>query len=159
MSPTMTTTATHHIAVLVPLTVGMIAVLSTIMIHALALRAAVHFVRRESRLGHAGASFVQDVAIVAVVIGLAFTAHLVAIAGWAALFMMCGEFSEFAAAFDHSAVNYTTLGYGDVVMTPSWRLLGPLEAANGMLMFGVSTGMIFAVIHRMIRGRFADFGN
>jgi hypothetical protein len=102
---------------------------------------------------------VQDVAIVAVVIALAFTAHLVAIAGWAALFMMCGEFSEFAAAFDHSAVNYTTLGYGDVVMTPSWRLLGPLEAADGMLMFGVSTGMIFAVIQRMIPGRLADFGN
>jgi hypothetical protein len=69
---------------------------------------------------------------------------------------MCGEFSGFAAAFNHSAVNYTTLGYGAVVMTPSWRLLGPLEAANGMLMFGVSTAIIFAVIQRLIHIRFVD---
>jgi hypothetical protein len=41
-------------------------------------------------------------------------------------------------------------------MTPSWRLLGPLEAANGMLMFGVSTAMIFAVIQRLIQARFLD---
>ena len=86
----------------------------------------------------------------------AFAAHLVEIALWSVLFMMCGEFSEFAAAFDHSAVNYTTLGYGDVVMTPSWRLLGPLEAADGMLMFGVSTAMIFAVIQRLVLMRFLD---
>ena len=53
-------------------------------------------------------------------------------------------------------MNYTTLGYGDVVMTPSWRLLGPLEAADGMLMFGVSTAVIFAVIQRLLLMRFVD---
>jgi hypothetical protein len=41
-------------------------------------------------------------------------------------------------------------------MTPSWRLLGPLEAADGMLMFGVSTAMIFAVILLLIQIRFVD---
>jgi hypothetical protein len=41
-------------------------------------------------------------------------------------------------------------------MTPSWRLLGPLEAANGMLMFGVSTAIIFAVMQRLIEARFVD---
>ena len=46
--------------------------------------------------------------------------------------------------------------YGDVVMTPAWRFLGPLEAANGTLMFGVSTAMIFAVIHRLLLARFVD---
>ena len=46
---------------------------------------------------------------------------------------------EFAVAFSHSAVNYTTLGYGDIVMSPHWRLLGPLEAASGTLAFGWSS--------------------
>jgi hypothetical protein len=41
-------------------------------------------------------------------------------------------------------------------MSPAWRLLGPVEAANGMLMFGISTAMIFAVIQRLIEARFAD---
>ena len=54
---------------------------------------------------------------------------------------------------DHSAVNYTTLGYGDLIMTPSWKLLGPMEAADGMLMFGVSTAILFAVIQRLIETR------
>ena len=64
--------------------------------------------------------------------------------------------SRVRKAFYHSAVNYTTLGYGDLLLTPSWRLLGPLEAANGALMFGVSTAMVFAVIQRLLLTRFED---
>jgi hypothetical protein len=41
-------------------------------------------------------------------------------------------------------------------MSPSWRLLGPLETANGMLLFGVSTAMIFAVMLWLIQSRFTD---
>jgi hypothetical protein len=74
----------------------------------------------------------------------------------AELFVFCGEFPDFGTAYYHSAVNYTTLGYGDVIMTPSWRLLGPLEAADEALMFGVSTAMAFAAIARLIQARFVD---
>jgi hypothetical protein len=70
--------------------------------------------------------------------------------------MVCGEFPAFAIAYYHSAVNYTTLGYGDVIMTRSWKFLGPLEAADGMLLFGVSTAVIFAVILRVVQARFPD---
>ncbi len=149
-------TQTHRIAILIPLTVGASAVASTIFIRALAVIATVNFVRHERRLGRAGAGFRIDVSIVALVISVALVAHLIEIACWAVLFVVCGEFPEFGTAYYHSAVNYTTLGYGDVIMTPSWRMLGPLEAANGMLMFGVSTAIIFAVIQRLIQARFAD---
>jgi len=144
------------IPILIPLAVGAIAVVCTVLIHALAASAAVNFVRREKRLGHAGASFWIDVSIVALAIFLLLVAHLIEIAFWAILFVACGEFHEFGIAYYHSGVNYTTLGYGDIVMSPAWRLLGPLEAANGMLMFGVSTGMIFALIQRLIYSRFMD---
>ena len=70
--------------------------------------------------------------------------------------MVCGEFSDFGTAFYHSAVNYTTLGYGDIVMTPAWRLLGPLEAANGVLLFGVTTALVIAILQRLIEARFVD---
>jgi voltage-gated potassium channel Kch len=118
--------------------------------------ATVNFVRHERRAGRAGVSFWNDVQIVTLAISFALAAHLVEIALWAILFMMCGEFTAFGTAYYHSAVNYTTLGYGDVVMTPAWRLLGPLEAADGMLMFGVSTAIIFALIQRLIHDRFVD---
>ena len=147
---------TQRIAILVPLAVGTAVVLGTIVIHALALVSNVSFFRRERRLGRAGASFWTDVWIVAVAMSFALAAHLVEIALWAMLFIICGEFHDFGSAFNHSAVNYSSLGYGDVVMTPSWRLLGPLEAVDGLLMFGVSTAMIFAVIQRLLRSRYAD---
>ena len=146
----------HRIATLIPLAVGASAVVCTIFIHALTLITLVHFFRHERRLGRAGASFWIDLAIVALVVAFAFVAHLLEIAVWAVLFLLCGEFPAFGLAYYHSAVNDTTLGYGDVLMTPSWRLLGPLEAAAGALMVGVSTAMIFAVIHRLIQDRFAD---
>jgi Ion channel len=144
------------IAILLPLAVGAIAVLCTICVHALAVGATVNFFRHERQLGRAGAGPFIDFVIVVLVISFAFVAHLIEMVLWAALFVACGEFREFGAAFYHSAVNYTTLGYGDVVMTASWRLLGPIEAADGALMFGVSTAMIFTVIARLIQARFED---
>ena len=149
-------TQTPQVAILVPLAVGACAVLCTIFIHALAVGATVNFIRHEKRLGHEGASFWIDLTIVVLTISFVFLAHLVEIALWAVLFLMCGEFQNFGFAFYHSAVNYTTLGYGDVIMSPSWKLLGPLEAANGALMFGLSTAIIFAVIVRLVQAKFED---
>jgi Ion channel len=149
-------TQNHQFAILFPLVVGIGAVACTIFVHALALAAAVNLFRYERRLGRAGAGALIDLAIVALVISFAFVAHLIEIALWAVLLVICGEFQEFGNAYYHSAVNYTTLGYGDLLLTPSWRLLGPLEATNGALMFGVSTAMVFAVIQRLVLTRFDD---
>jgi hypothetical protein len=147
------------ITLLAPLTVGAVATLCTIVIHALLLSAVVHFVLREERHARAGAGFWGDVAIVGLVICFALAAHLVEIAVWAVLFVGCGEFRDFPTAYYHSAVNYTTLGYGDLIMSVRWRLLGPLEAANGMVMFGVTTALVFGLIQRLLRARFPDLGD
>jgi len=47
-------------------------------------------------------------------------------------------------------VNYTTLGYGDVIPVEPWRLLGPITAMNGVLLFGWSTAVIFEVLRRAL---------
>jgi len=65
---------------------------------------------------------------------------------WAMLFMYLGEFNDFLTAFYHSTVNFASLGYGDIVMSERWRLLGALEASNGVLMFGLSAGTLLAVM-------------
>ena len=51
-------------------------------------------------------------------------------------------------------VNYTTLGYGDVTPVERWRLLGPLTAMNGVLLFGWSTAVIFEVLRRAMASDF-----
>lgn len=146
----------QRFALLKPLAAGALPVVGTIFTHALAVLATVGFIRREKRLGRAGMSTWNDLLIVMLTMSFTLAAHLIEIAWWAILFIFCGEFHEFGIAYYHSAVNYTTLGYGDLLMTPAWRLLGPLEAANGMLMFGVSTALIFAVMQRLVQTRFVD---
>ncbi len=64
------------------------------------------------------------------------------IAIWALLFIGLGEFDLFNTAFYHSAVNFTSLGYGDIVMSNQHRLLGALEALNGIIMIGISTAAL-----------------
>lgn len=142
-----------QISVFVPLLVAVAVTLFTIIIHGVALAAIVEFVRHQWLAGRVGVRFSTNVLIVAGATLLALAAHLVEISAWGLVFVWCGEFRHYSAAFDHSAVNYTSLGYGDVIMSANWRLLGPLETTDGMLMFGISTAMIFAVIQRMIQAR------
>ena len=69
---------------------------------------------------------------------------------WALVFMMLGEFEELAEALYYSAVNFATLGYGDIVMSERYRFLGPLEAINGVLMIGVSTAVLMTTFQDAI---------
>ena len=87
-----------------------------------------------------------DTYAISMVLLILFAGHLVQIAIWAGLFMFLGEFSDFLTAFYHSAVNFASLGYGDIVMSEKWRLLGALEASNGVLMFGLSAGTMLSVM-------------
>jgi hypothetical protein len=87
--------------------------------------------------------------LVVVLAGL-FLGHLLQFATWAALFLLLGEFADFETAFYHSAVNFASLGYGDIVMSEKWRLLGALEATNGVLMLGLSAGAVLSVMNSVL---------
>jgi voltage-gated potassium channel len=54
------------------------------------------------------------------------------------------------SAFYFSASSYATVGYGDLVLPLSWRMLGPLESIIGILMCGVSASLLFAIVTRLI---------
>ena len=87
-----------------------------------------------------------DTYVISVVLVMLFAGHLFQAAIWAMLFMYLGEFADFLTAYYHSTVNFASLGYGDIVMSEKWRLLGALEASNGVLMFGLSAGTLLAVM-------------
>jgi carbon starvation protein CstA len=135
------------------LSVGLAALLVSVLAHSAATGLIVNLVAGLLRRGYAGRSVGKNLVIVLVVTLIATAGHLAQVAIWAATFLACGEFGRFDDAFYHSAVNYTTLGYGDIVMSPRWRLLGPIEALNGVLLFGVSTALMFTVISRLIEHR------
>jgi hypothetical protein len=80
-------------------------------------------------------------------------ANMLQIALWGGLFVWLGEFQELYPAIYHSAVNFTSLGYGDVVMQQEWKLLGPLEAANGVLMMSMTAAALTAILQNIIRSQ------
>ena len=75
--------------------------------------------------------------------------NLLQVTLWAAIFLFSGESADFGTAFYHSLVNFTTLGYGDLVMSAERRNLGALEAANGVLMLGLATGILYWAISKL----------
>jgi hypothetical protein len=136
--------------VLLPLLVGAGLLLATLLSYGLAAAVIVQVMVPLSRRGPAGWGFWKDVGVMMAVTLITGAAHLAAIALWAVAFLACGVIPAFEAAFYLSAENYTALGYGDVVPPGRWRLLGPLEAINGLLLFGLSTSLMFAVMSRLI---------
>jgi Ion channel len=142
----------NQISVTGPVLVGVATTFSTIIVHALVLNTIIGAVRRYVLRGRAGV-FLRDTTLVMNATLLSLAGHFVEIALWALSFVLCGEFSNFAAALYYSAAAYTTLGDGSVVISARWRLLGPLEAADGVLMFGITTAMIFAVIQRLVQAK------
>ena len=78
---------------------------------------------------------------------------MVQIALWGALFMVLGEFDELYEATYHSAVNFASLGYGDIVMSAPWKLLGPLEACCGVLMLGMTAAALMAILQQLINAQ------
>jgi len=97
------------------------------------------------------ASLSSNTYILSMVMLMLFIGHLVQVAIWALLFIYLDEFGDFAIAFYHSMVNFASLGYGDIVMSEEWRLLGAIEASNGVLMFGLSAGTLLSVMTYLIR--------
>ena len=70
---------------------------------------------------------------------------------WAALFVALNEFQSFSQAMYFSGVTFATLGYGDLVLSPARQLLSALEAANGILMFGVSTAVMTTALSDVLK--------
>jgi hypothetical protein len=58
---------------------------------------------------------------------------------------------DMQTAYYFSMVTFTTLGYGDVVLTGEWRSLASIQAANGVIIFGWTTALIFYVIQRVYK--------
>jgi hypothetical protein len=131
--------------------VGLPVMLLCLVVQAtMALWSVHHFVRQTETI--AGASrFLQSLRPLLTAMLVMMLGSLVQISLWGALFVYLGEFDELYQAIYHSAVNFTSLGYGDVVMGAKWKLLGPLEAMNGVLMLGMSAAALMAILQEVIK--------
>lgn len=93
-----------------------------------------------------GYGVLLEVLIISVV-GL-FLLHTAEIWVWAAFYRFVGEFAELHRALYFSTVTFSTLGYGDITLSDRWQLVGSFEAVNGVILFGISTAFLIAVIQK-----------
>jgi hypothetical protein len=147
--------APTHIAILIPLIVGLAATIATIAIHGVVLHAIVMSLHRDLKRGLLGARIWVNMSFIMAAALLALAGHLAEIVLWAFTLDATGAVAGIGAAIYSSAGSYTTMG-SDLALPPQWKLLAPFEAVDGMLMFGLSTAFIFAVVNRLIHARFDD---
>ena len=138
---------------ILPLMVATVLLFSSLLAYGTAMHLIVRVMVRVIQSGSSDTSFWSSSAVMAVVTAITAAAHLANIALWAVAFLVCGQVSTFEAAFCLSAQNFTSFGYGDVVLSERWRLLSPLEATNGLLFFGLSTAVLFAIMSQLIAQR------
>jgi hypothetical protein len=137
---------------LVSLVIGCVTVFVSMGIQVIAVVLLIRYlIKKLSTKDQTLQGFGFDFYIISIVLLLLFIGHLIQIGIWAGLFIYLDEFSDFVTAFYHSTVNFASLGYGDIVMSEEWRLLGALEATNGVLMFGLSSGTIIAVMSNLFK--------
>jgi hypothetical protein len=128
-----------------------------IAIHALTMLAVVHagraaLAKRPSRPA------AHLVLIMVVTVAILMAAHVAEVVVWSLAYAAVDVVPAGADPLYFAFVNYTTLGYGDVVPVERWRLIGPITAMNGVLMFGWSTAVIFEVLRTAIRATHGDPG-
>lgn len=93
----------------------------------------------------------STILILSLVMLLMLFGNILQMAIWAGLFIVLDEFKTFDQALYFSGVTFATLGYGDLVLSPRRQLLSALEAANGILMFGVSTAVMTAALSDVLK--------
>jgi Ion channel len=78
-----------------------------------------------------------------------FMTHFIEAAAWGLFLWRKGLIPTFIEGFYFSATAITALGYGDVVLASPWRMVGPLVAISGILMFGCSTAFLFLILQKV----------
>ena len=129
------------------LLVGAVVSICNIAIHALVMTSVVKVANAlAAKKTKRSALFLPSVMIGTMSVLMA--AHVCEVAVWALAYLIVDAVPKGTSLLYFAFVNYTTLGYGDVVPLPDWQLLGPLTAMNGVLMFGWSTAVMFEVLRR-----------
>ena len=116
-----------------------------IAIHAIVMAAVLWVVRIADERTTSRQSL-RLVAVMIATVSVLMAAHIAEVAVWALAYRIVGAAPPGTDFIYFAFVNYTTLGYGDVTPIERWNLLGPMTAMNGVLLFGWSTAVIFAVL-------------
>jgi voltage-gated potassium channel len=93
---------------------------------------------------------VDNIVLFIEIFAIILSLHLAQMCIWAGFYAIWAGLKDFESALYFSIATYVTIGYGDVVLPVGWRLVGAIEGVTGVLTFGWSTGVLFAVASRLM---------
>jgi len=131
------------------LLIGCILTVLTITIHALVTVGAIS-IARKAGLKHTTRPKLHLMAVMVKVAAVLMIAHTLEVVAWALTCAAVGAAPEGSDLLYFAFVNYTTLGYGDIIPLQDWRLIGPITAMNGVLMCGWSAAVLFEVLRKTL---------
>jgi Na+/H+ antiporter NhaC len=122
-----------------------------IAIHALLMTTVIRVAQRVDERSRSRSALLL-VAVLMPTVSVLMIIHTLEVFVWASAYSLVdvAPAESFGDLVYFAFVNYTTLGYGDIIPTPRWRLLGPMTAMNGVLLFGWSTAVIFEVLRKTL---------
>src|SRR6478736_435177 len=138
---------------LIQLLIGGIVCVGNITIHSLVMTVVVSVARVSSTTKRSHPSLRLSITMIATV-SVLMAAHVLEVFVWSLAYSIVDAAPAGTNLVYFAFVNYATLGYGDVTPVEGWRLLGPLTAMNGALMFGWSTAVIYEVMQKTTMIRF-----
>ncbi|UKJ06800.1 potassium channel family protein [Solitalea lacus] len=133
--------------------ISLIIIAITIFIHGVGTSLLVKYLLRKHESKDHVFRFVKTMKILSYTAVVLMLMHYLEIALWALAYLAIPELEKLSTweeAIYFSTVTYTTLGYGDITLSPVWRIMSGFEAMNGILLFGWSTAMFYAVVQRMV---------
>ena len=128
--------------------VGILLILITILIHSAVTRYIIYLVGRKKNHNDKLLNFTNEFWIAVIVLNMFLTALLES-SIWAFVYHWTGALPDFGSSLYFSIVTFTTLGYGDITLNETWRLLASFEAVLGIIVFGWSTAIIMAVVQKL----------
>ena len=123
--------------------------LCNIAIHATVMAAVLRVARATSERATLHQSL-RLIVVMTATVSVLMAAHIAEVVAWSTAYAIVDVAPPGTDLIYFAFVNYTTLGYGDVTPLQRWSLLGPMTAMNGVLLFGWSTAVIFAVLQRAL---------
>lgn len=132
---------------LLDILITIVIVTVTVVIHTFGMMIAIRIIRKQKASQLTFQRF-RSVPLVGVVLVMFFIS-IVEVLLWAATYLWVNIIESFEEAFYFSMVTFTTLGYGDIVLKGTWRLLASFEAAIGIIMFGWTTAIVFAAVQNI----------
>ena len=137
----------------IPILISLAIIVATIFIHGLGTAWWLTFVLQKHGITNQVFGYYKSLKILSYTAAFFMVLHYMEIALWAAVYMAIpalDKISHWEEAIYFSTVTYTTLGYGDITLPPVWRIMSGFEAMNGILLFGWSTAMFFAVVRKIV---------